>query len=83
MQTREHIAWRKAVLMLAGCRCQAIQNGRRCTAAMPDQKLYADHINERKDGGAKYDVANGQALCARHHALKTNRARAVRMGVRA
>jgi hypothetical protein len=42
--------------------------------------MFADHIVELKDGGAAFDVANGQCLCGSHHTLKTNAERARRMG---
>ncbi|TIU02321.1 MAG: HNH endonuclease [Mesorhizobium sp.] len=76
--TAEHRAWRGRVLQRAGYRCQAVDDGRRCDVASP-ARLFADHIKERKDGGAPLDVANGQCLCGRHHTLKTAAARAERM----
>ncbi len=77
--TAEHRAWRTAVLQRAGYRCEAVEQGARCTRSAPTHRLYADHITERKDGGAALDVVNGQCLCARHHSLKTSRERARRM----
>lgn len=44
----------------------------------PGQKVYADHKVEVKDGGAKFDVANGITRCASSHTFKTNRERARR-----
>ena len=44
--TPEHRAWRTAVLRMAGHRCEAIEQGRRCTVAAPS-RLFADHIVER------------------------------------
>lgn len=76
--TPEHRAWRQAVLERAGWRCQSVDAGSRCMTAHP-AKLFADHIHERRDGGDSLDVANGQALCGQHHAIKTRRARAERM----
>lgn len=70
--TPEHRAWRLAVLKQAGFRCQAVG----CAAT---GRLYADHVRELRDGGAPLDLANGQALCATHHALKTADTRAQRM----
>jgi 5-methylcytosine-specific restriction endonuclease McrA len=58
------------VVARAGHRCQ------RC--GRMNCRLYADHIVERKDGGAVLDPSNGQALCASCHALKTSHARAER-----
>ena len=79
--TPEHAAWRKAVLDRAGYRCEAVEGGARCTVRAPS-RLFADHRDERKDGGARYDVANGQCLCGRHHTIKTVEARARRMAER-
>lgn len=75
LMTPEHKAWRKAVLERAGHRCQAIENGHRCTKAAPAHRMFADHIIERKDGGAALDVRNGQCLCGSHHTSKTLAAR--------
>ena len=33
--------------------------------------LYVDHIIELEDGGAPFDPANVQALCPKHHGIKT------------
>ncbi|RVD44881.1 HNH endonuclease [Mesorhizobium sp. M4A.F.Ca.ET.020.02.1.1] len=76
--TPEHRAWRDRVLQRAGYRCQAVDDGRRCAVSYPS-RLFADHIRERKDGGAPLDLDNGQCLCGRHHTLKTAAARAERM----
>lgn len=76
--TPEHRAWRAQVLARAGYRCEAVDAGRRCAVAAP-ARLFADHIVERKDGGAALDVGNGQCLCGHHHSLKTVAARARRM----
>lgn len=75
--TPEHRAWAYEVKKRAGWKCQApgcTAHGRRGGV-----RLYADHIVERRDGGAPLDPANGQALCGRHHSEKTARARAARM----
>lgn len=56
-------------------RCQAVEGGERCRAR---GRLYADHIIEIEDGGAKLDPGNGQALCHAHHEAKTAAARAAR-----
>jgi hypothetical protein len=61
--TPEHRAWRAAVLRLAGHRCQAIEQGKRCTVAAP-ARLFADRIIERKDGGDPLDVSNASACAA-------------------
>lgn len=41
--------------------------------------MFADHIKEVRDGGAPYDLMNGQCLCGRHHTIKTTQARAARL----
>jgi hypothetical protein len=76
--TEEHKEWRKQVLGNAGNRCEAIENGFRCTKAAPESRMFADHIVERRDGGALLDPANGQCLCGAHHTKKTAAARAMR-----
>lgn len=73
--TAAHKKWREAVIARAGGRCQV-------PGCLAGGTLYADHIQELRDGGAALDVANGQALCARHHSLKTATARAQRMATR-
>jgi len=67
----EFKAWRTAVMERAGGRCQAPGCG--ATAR------YADHVVELRDGGAPFDLTNGQALCPSHHQLKTAQARAARV----
>lgn len=79
--TPEHRAWRSAVLRRAGYRCEAMDDGKRCTVSAP-VRLFADHIVERKDGGAPLDPRNGQCMCGSHHTRKTQAARAARMAVR-
>jgi len=77
--TGNHRAWRNAVLSRAGHRCEWMEHGVRCERSAPQHRLYADHITERKDGGAALDASNGQCLCPSHHGLKTFRERARRM----
>lgn len=36
-----------------------------------ETRMFVDHIIERKDGGADYDLSNLQVLCGKHHTLKT------------
>lgn len=79
LQTAAHKAWRAAVLQRAGYRCEAVEHGVRCGKAEPAHRLFADHVEERRDGGASLDPANGQALCGRHHTKKTAAARAARL----
>lgn len=71
--TAEHRAWRAAVIARAGARCEWAGCGR------AEPRMFADHVVERKDGGAELDVANGQCLCGKHHSIKTARERAKRM----
>ncbi|MCE4223415.1 HNH endonuclease [Methylobacterium sp. C25] len=77
LQTAEHKAWALEVKRRAGWRCQ--WHGCGVRGGNGGVRLYADHIVERKDGGAALDPANGQALCPKHHQVKTARARAERM----
>jgi hypothetical protein len=81
LRTPEHLAWRSAVIARAGGRCEWITNGIRCEKAEPTHRMYADHIDERSDGGARYDTRNGRCLCAVHHTRKTAAARAKRHGI--
>jgi len=77
-QSDEHLQFRQAVLTRAGHRCEWIENGQRCSKAAPQHRLFANHIVERRDGGAELDPANGNCLCGRHHSLWTARERAKR-----
>lgn len=78
--TPEHRAFRAKVCSRAGWRCEWIDDGQRCTkSAAAGDRMIADHIRERKDGGDPFDPANGQCLCVRHNTLKGMRARADRM----
>jgi len=79
--TPEHRAWRQQVLRRAGYRCEAVVTGGRCRVSAP-ARLFADHIVERKDGGALYDLKNGACYCGSHHTLKTAAERAKRMAIR-
>ena len=63
---KRHKAWRQAVLTAAAWQCQAC--GRVCADKLEAQ---ADHIIPISEGGARYDVANGQCLCIRCHGRKT------------
>lgn len=78
-QTQEYHRWREAVIARAGGRCEATDGwGRRCRRAAPRFRMFADHVTEISDGGAPYDVLNGQCLCGSHHTAKTAQARAAR-----
>lgn len=76
ISTDAHRKWRGEVLQRAGFRCE------KCGAAGSENRLYADHIVERRDGGALLDPKNGMALCASCHSKKTASARAKRMSDR-
>jgi 5-methylcytosine-specific restriction enzyme A len=76
--TPDFRAWRAKVVERAAYRCEAIDNGQRCTKAQPQHRMYADHIVELRDGGQPFDLNNGQALCASHHELKTSAVRRLR-----
>jgi hypothetical protein len=79
--TTDHRAWRAAVIQRAGFRCEAVDDGMRCTqSAARGAVLYADHIKERRDGGELLALSNGQCLCASHHVKKTLQARNRRAG---
>lgn len=71
----EHRTWVQAVLRRARYECE------KCGRSGKDNRLFADHIVEIVDGGAKYDVANGQALCGSCHTKKTAKERMKRMGL--
>jgi 5-methylcytosine-specific restriction endonuclease McrA len=72
--TPEHRTWSKAVVARSGFRCQGDGCGRTGT------RLFADHIVEIKDGGARLDPANGRALCGSCHTKITAANRMKRMG---
>jgi 5-methylcytosine-specific restriction protein A len=75
--TPEHRAWSKAVIDRAGRRCQDAAHD----ASKPRDglRLFADHIVERRDGGAPFDLRNGLARCGACHTRKTLAERAKRM----
>jgi len=77
--TPEFRAWRAKVVARAGGRCEAVAHGHRCTKTQPIHRMFADHVIEVKDGGAPFDVANGQCLCGPHHLMKTARSRRERV----
>ncbi|MBY8826109.1 HNH endonuclease signature motif containing protein [Sphingomonas colocasiae] len=51
------------------------QRGAFCERCGSTKGLIADHIVERRDGGADLDPSNIELLCAAHHAKKTAEAR--------
>ncbi|MDO1582417.1 HNH endonuclease signature motif containing protein [Rhizobium oryzicola] len=79
--TPEHRQWANEVKRRAGYQCEAVENGMRCQVKAP-ARLFADHIVERRDGGAPLDPLNGRCLCGSHHTRKTAAARAVRLASR-
>ena len=76
--TPEYKAWREAVIAQAGRRCEQVTDGKRCWKAEPRNRMFADHKVELRDGGAAFDVTNGQCLCGGHHTAKTAAVRAAR-----
>lgn len=79
--TQAHRRWAEAVKRRAGYRCEGCGAEGREIAGASGVPLYADHIKERKDDGARYDPANGRCLCGRCHGRKTAEERAKRYGV--
>ena len=66
--------WRSLAALMkreAGYRCQR-------PGCFSTERLIADHIVERKDGGANLDRSNIEVLCHAHHQAKTALARARR-----
>jgi len=51
------------------------ERGAFCQRCGSAKGLIADHIVERRDGGADLDKSNIELLCARHHGAKTQAAR--------
>lgn len=76
--TPEFKRWRAGVIARAGGRCEHVTDGVRCTKAAPLNRMFADHIQELRDGGAPFDPMNGQCLCGAHHSAKTAEARSRR-----
>jgi hypothetical protein len=77
-QTALHREWARAVIERDGGRCQWPG----CDKAAPAHRMVADHIVEVKDGGARFDIDNGQCLCIQHNTLKGSRARMARTAQR-
>jgi 5-methylcytosine-specific restriction enzyme A len=65
-------AWRSLVARLKR------ERGNWCQRCGSTERVIADHIVERKDGGADLDETNIELLCHRHHQQKTAQARARR-----
>jgi 5-methylcytosine-specific restriction enzyme A len=64
--TTQHRAWAQQVKRNAGGRCQIQLPGCEGTAD------HADHILAVTEGGAEYDVNNGQGACTHCHSVKTH-----------
>jgi 5-methylcytosine-specific restriction enzyme A len=77
--THPYREWRAKVIARAGGRCEAVEHGQRCFKAEPRHRMFADHVRELADGGAPFDLANGQCLCGSHHTAKTAATRARRL----
>lgn len=61
-----HRSWRLAVLVAASWQCA------RCAKICSRKgEAHADHVVPISQGGARYDVANGQCLCSSCHSKKT------------
>jgi 5-methylcytosine-specific restriction enzyme A len=69
--TPAHQHWSNQVRQRAGYICE--QCGR------SEGRMFADHIVELQDGGALFDVSNGQCLCGACHTRKTVGERAKRL----
>jgi 5-methylcytosine-specific restriction protein A len=67
--TPQHRAWAAQVKANAQGRCQIQAPGCEGTAD------HADHILAVTEGGAEYDVSNGQGACTHCHAIKTGEER--------
>ena len=63
-----HKQWRMAVLVRDAYQCQSC--GKICGGK---RDAHADHILPISEGGARYDLSNGQCLCAACHGRKTLR----------
>lgn len=64
--SKAHRAWRQAVLTRDAWTCRDC--GRVCDGPKEAQ---ADHIVPIRQGGERYDLANGQTLCIACHGMKT------------
>lgn len=58
--------FRRAVLLLAGHRCEAVIDGERCAVTDP-RVLEAHHVRGLRAGGTNDPASNGVALCRAHH----------------
>lgn len=62
-----HKRWARAVMRAAKGRCEI--QGPRCTGVA----VHADHKLAVAEGGAEYDLENGQGACGQCHDDKTRR----------
>ena len=80
LNTQAYKRWAEEVKRRAGYRCEHVDAGRRCPRSKArGDRMIADHIHERKDGGALLDPKNGQCLCVSHNTAQGIAARAARM----
>ncbi|MBN9235110.1 hypothetical protein QV13_24135 [Mesorhizobium hungaricum] len=80
LNTQAYKRWADEVKRRAGYRCEYVNGGHRCPRSSADgDRMIADHIRERKDGGGLLDPKNGQCLCVSHNTAKGIAARAARM----
>jgi 5-methylcytosine-specific restriction endonuclease McrA len=64
---KAHRLWRQAVLNK--CNWQCVD----CKRVAHGREMHADHVVPISQGGARYDVANGEARCVNCHSRKTAR----------
>ncbi len=62
---KAHRLWRQAVLNK--CNWQCVD----CKRVAHGREMHADHVVPISQGGARYDVANGEARCVNCHSRKT------------
>jgi 5-methylcytosine-specific restriction protein A len=75
----ESAEWRqfiRAVKEQRGYRCEVVECGKDCRDN--PRGLIGDHIIERKDGGADFDLRNIMLMCTGCHNRKTGRERSRR-----
>ncbi|MDZ4738361.1 MAG: HNH endonuclease [Alphaproteobacteria bacterium] len=70
--------WRVLVAKIRRERGDACEDANCKGPHYPGQRIYADHIVEISDGGAKLDPRNVLLRCSRSHGLKTARERVKR-----
>jgi 5-methylcytosine-specific restriction protein A len=70
----QYRVWREQVVRRTQGRCQECRR--------EASRLFADHVVEVKDGGARFDPANGLARCGSCHTRKTASERVKRLQCR-